>query len=214
MKDRTDETDLDRRLRAADPVGPADDGWAGRLRDLVEATVSTTADDATQEADPAQAGAAQRRRWLLPAAAAAAAAVIAVGGFALAGGDDPAQPPVAAKKSVIDLALPGQDGAMASCIRFSAEMLAPMPLAFAGTAVSVQDGLVRLEVDRWYRGGTADVVQLTAPDEASAALLDSVTFVAGERYLVTATDGVVNSCGFTMEWTQENAAVFERAFGG
>jgi len=91
---------------------------------------------------------------------------------------------------------------------------ADMPVAFAGTATSVTDQEVLLEVDRWYRGGTADTVVLTRPPAATAALLGSVEFSQGKRYLVTATGGVVNSCGFTMPWTAENAAVFDQAFTG
>ena len=217
----TDRTELERRLRAADPAGPAEPGWATRLQDLVEATVSTTADDITQTPGEAGAGTAgpprRRPRWLVAAAAGTAAAVLAaigVAGVALRGEGDPAPPPAVAKPAVLDLALPGEDGVMASCLAFSEEALAPMPVAFAGTVVSIADGVVRLEVDRWYRGGTADAVTLTAPDGESTALLGSVRFVEGVRYLVTATDGVVNSCGFTMEWSGANAQVFERAFGG
>jgi len=198
-------TDAVDRLRAADPARPADPDWPARLQHLVEAAMTT--DQETPVSSPSTA----RRRWAVPVAAAAAVAALAgaalVGG--LPGGDaDPSRRPA------LELALPGESGAMASCVPFSAEFLADMPVAFAGTVTSVTDDEVLLEVDRWYRGGTADTVVLTRPPAATAALLGSVEFTAGKRYLVTATDGVVNSCGFTMPWTAENAAVFDQAFTG
>ena len=222
MKDRQGETELDRRLRAADPTTPAGDGW---VADLVEATVSST-DTRTVSGDDAE-ETSIRHRWLVPATVAAAAVALAVGGYALAGrgGNDgvvsaggvstagPSNPAPVGKKTVLELSLPPAD-TMASCLPFSADFLAPMSLAFSGTVIGVLDGLVQLEVDRWYRGGTAGVVQLDAPDPSSAALLGSVTFTEGSRYLVTATDGVVNSCGFTMPWTEQEAAVFDAAFSG
>ena len=44
--------------------------------------------------------------------------------------------------------------------------------------------------------------------------LDGVELVAGEEYLLTATDGVVNGCGFSGPSTPELEAAFDEAFGG
>jgi hypothetical protein len=41
-----------------------------------------------------------------------------------------------------------------------------------------------------------------------------VDFQQGERYLVTATGGNVNSCGCTTAATPDMEAAFERAFAG
>ena len=208
MTDDRRTTDAVDRLRAADPARPADPDWPARLKHLVEAAMSTTDQETPVTPRPTA-----RRRWAVPATAAAGVAALAVGGAALVGGlpGGDADP---SRGTSVELALPGEDGAMASCVPFSAEFLADMPVAFAGTATSVTDQEVLLEVDRWYRGGTADTVVLTRPPADTAALLGSVEFTEGKRYLVTATDGVVNSCGFTMPWTAENAAVFDQAFTG
>lgn len=209
MTDDRRTTDAVDRLRAADPARPADPDWPARLQHLVEAAMSTTDQDVPVTPRPTA-----RRRWAVPAAAAAVAvAAVAVAGAALVGGlpGGDAEP---SRRPGLELALPGEDGAMASCVPFSAEFLADMPVAFAGTVTSVTDEEVVLEVDRWYRGGSADSVVLTRPPPAAAALLGSVEFSQGKRYLVTATDGVVNSCGFTMPWTADNAAVFDQAFSG
>ena len=73
-----------------------------------------------------------------------------------------------------------------------------------------EDG-VTLEVDRWYKGGDADVVRLANYD-VSTVSLDGFTFEEGNRYLVTATDGTVNFCGYSVPWNQERADAFEVAF--
>jgi hypothetical protein len=102
---------------------------------------------------------------------------------------------------------------MSSCIQYSVDFLAQMPVAFSGTAETVEDGTVRLEVDRWYRGGTADVVELENPTGPMTSI-DGIELVAGSRYLVTASeDGTVNGCGYTAEWSEPMARDFATAFG-
>jgi hypothetical protein len=115
--------------------------------------------------------------------------------------------------TTLDLALPPSD-ALASCIQFDVAFLRQMPVAFAGTATEVGGGRVVLAVDRWYRGGDADRVVLSVPGEQTSVALDGVDFRDGGRYLVTATDGTVNGCGFSGPATPELEDAFARAFGG
>jgi hypothetical protein len=107
----------------------------------------------------ARPAAAMRRPWL---AAAAAAVVLGGGGAAYLASSDEAAPGGSPGRELA-LALPGGDPALQSCLPVSAEVLAPLPVAFAGTATAVADGEVRLEVDRWYRGGDATTVLLRNP---------------------------------------------------
>jgi hypothetical protein len=171
--------------------------------------MSTTLDDTrTGTTDP------RRRtgsRLRVLAAAAAAAAVVTAGTAALlALGPDAEQPPAATE--TLELTLPAGD-VMASCIQYSTDVLAQMPIAFSGTAQEVADGTVRLTVDRWYRGGTADVVELENPTGPMTSI-DGIELSAGTRYLVTATaDGTVNGCGFTAAWSEPMARDFATAFG-
>lgn len=201
----TDE--LERRLRSADPAAPATqqgapaDVW---IQDLVEVTMHRSQQQPTQ-----------RSRWLAVAACAAAVTVLGAGTYAVLGrAGSPADGPDVATVPAMELALSGADVAMASCAPFSAEMLRPMPVAFSGTASSVDGGTVLLEVDRWYRGGESEEVRLVAPDGSDVALLGAVQFEEGTRYLVTANGGVVSSCGFTMEWDAGSEASFQEAFSG
>lgn len=84
----------------------------------------------------------------------------------------------------VALTVPGAD-TMASCLPFDVGFLREMPLAFSGTATAVTD------------------------DEVA---LDGVEFAEGERYLVTATDGQVNGCGFSGRATPELTAAYQEAF--
>ena len=52
---------------------------------------------------------------------------------------------------------------------------------------------------------------MVAP-EGLEALIGGVTFEPGQQYLITATDGVVNYCGFSGPATPELQALFDQAF--
>jgi hypothetical protein len=115
--------------------------------------------------------------------------------------------------SALTLQVPSS-GVAGSCIQFDVAFLRDMPVAFAGTVTAVTDSAVSLDVDRWYKGGTADTVSVEVPDGQSSAALDGVDFVDGEQYLVTATDGTVNGCGFSGPATPELKKAYAEAFGG
>jgi hypothetical protein len=87
-----------------------------------------------------------------------------------------------------------------------------MPVAFEGTVVASEGDSVTLDVDRWFKGGEASQVVLRAP-QGLEALIDGIAFEVGSQYLITATDGNVNYCGFSAKSTPEMRAAFEEAFG-
>jgi hypothetical protein len=202
----TDHDDaLRARLAALDPVPPSlpvDPPTSPRAQDLLERVMLTT--EQTPQAAPAP-------RWRKPAAvAAAAAAVVAigVGAVAMSGGDGkPTKAP-----TTLALTAPASGGGTTtnSCIAFSVDILRDMPVAFAGTVSAVGGSSVTLDVDRWYKGGDADVVTIATPE--GNVSIDTVEFVTGKRYLVTATEGVVNSCGYTAEATPDLEKAFDEAF--
>jgi len=203
--------DLYDRLRAADPmpgsstVEPAD---SPRTRALMEAAMST--DTTTEATHPTPS---RQRSRLAPALIAAAAAGVILAGSLLVPDmlrDEPA-PPTAS----LELVMPGEESILQSCAALSADVLRRMPIAFAGTATVVTDETVTMTVDTWYKGGTAASVKLTTPPEASVALLGyGIDFAVGDRYLISATDGVVNTCGFSGEVNPPLEAAFEDAYNG
>lgn len=199
---------LRERLARLDPAtAPVDPVTSPRAQELLERTMNTDLDT------PATAGetdARPRRRTARVALAAAAAAAVALGGTALlTGGDEKGT----TAPTQLALSLPDPT-AMSSCIVFSTDVLRGMPVAFAGTVTAVQGDTVTLEVTRWYKGGSADQVVLDTPGEHTSASLDAVAFEDGKDYLVTATDGKVNGCGFSGPAGAELSRAFDEAFAG
>ena len=116
-------------------------------------------------------------------------------------------------KTVLQLALPASDGtSIGSCVPFSVQVLADMPVAFAATATDVSGEAITLDVDHWYRGGRADQVRLTAPDASRVSLQGAIDFSSGTRYLITATNGTLNYCGYSGKWSAALERRFQDAF--
>lgn len=100
----------------------------------------------------------------------------------------------------------------ASCLQFDVATLAGMSPAFGGTVIELTDSVATLEVDRWFTGGEAEIVEIEYTP-GFEALIGTPSLEVGQRYLITATDGVVNGCGFSGPATAEYEAAFEGAFG-
>jgi hypothetical protein len=151
---------------------------------------------------------ARRRRWMPIAATAAGVAAVAVG-VVLA--MDRVNPQAAG--DTVELRLPDTGGdVFASCLPFTADYLADMSPAFAGTVTQVTGNRAVISVDRWYAGGSAAEVVVEAPEDAHIALNGVIDFQEGKRYLITAEGNLVNLCGYSGEATPEMEAVFEAAF--
>lgn len=214
------EDELRERLRRLDPV-PADQAIdppttpSSRIRlerimntepahtDNPAGTGNRTAADPP---GPARTGPSRR---LLAAVAAVATLVLAVGVLINVIDDDPDDDVAAGPPLELSL---GSGDAIASCMAVDAAILADMAPAFAATATGVEGETVILEVDRWYAGGDAPVVELRAPG-GMEALIAGFDFVEGAQYLITASGGTVNYCGYSGPATPELTALFDEAFG-
>jgi hypothetical protein len=203
----TDDGDLRAHLARLDPARRPE------VADLVDATTAQQIRErAMQTTDvPTAETPAERPRWRRPAlalGAAASVAAIAVAAALASGGN------TASKASTLALNAP-DGGAISSCIAFDVAILREAPVAFAGTATDVGADTATLDVDHWYKGGSADQVTISNPTAAPgmAVSLDGVDFAAGERYLITATDGTVNLCGFSGPATAEMEQAYGEAFG-
>jgi hypothetical protein len=148
------------------------------------------------------------RRWpVLAAAVAVAVAVAGVAGAIALSGDDAPADALALTSAPEDL--------MQMCIEVTPETLGDpaVELAFEGTVTAVDGAQATLTVDRWYRGGDAEVVTVTSPDDSETALLGGVTLDEGSTYLISASDGAVRSCGQSGPASPELEALFAEAFG-
>jgi hypothetical protein len=217
LSDQLSDDRLRELLRSRDPAAalpPADPGRVARLlEDAMSPSELSDVETPTHDLLPEKAD--PRRRtpltWLV--AAAAVLVIAGVGAFAVFGGEEePARVPNAIDErgSVLELrAAPPTQG---RCAMVTAERLASSETAFEGTVTSVEGRRVSLRVDRWYRGGDADVVDVTGPSESFRVLLDAVSFEKDGRYLVSATDGAVSVCGFSAAYSDELAAIYAEAF--
>ena len=202
--------DIDQRLRAADPAPPGLGHLPSgrRLEDLVEQIMTTT------ETEQARTDDRTPRRW--PAAAAAVATLVAGAGIYVAvsnGGHSAKHTPtvVSLKVAAPTQPHPGRPGGT-TCIRFSVDLLAQQQLAFSGTVTSASDQGAKLTVDHWYKGGSADEVDVATAGTPGGPNELGVQFTTGKRYLVSATGGTVTGCGYTGEYSSELASDFAQAF--
>ena len=210
---------MDEDLRAAlariDPVpstSPVEPIGGPRARALLEDVMTTPVAEISESA--ATPLPARRRRTLLAAAAAGVLLLAGVGTAMLVSDDDATPAGDGSQATSIALTLP-DPLVMQSCLMFDEAALAQMPMAFAGTVTEVSADGVVLDVDRWFKAGPegeADTVELSTPGGATSAALDGVAFTDGDRFLVTATDGAVNGCGFSGPATPQLEGSFERAF--
>ena len=210
--------DLRARLSRIDPA-PAgvdvDPVTSPRAQDLLERTMTQSLDT---PAETSVTPVSSHPRWRRPAFLTAAATVLVAAAVAVAvpmltSSDDA---PARRTPTSVALTLPAADGGgptMSSCMMFDVAILRQMPVALAGTVTAVDAERVTLDVDRWYKGGTADQVTIAQPGANTSASLDGVAFEQGKRYLLTATDGTVNGCGFSGPATPELEKSYAEAFG-
>jgi hypothetical protein len=145
----------------------------------------------------------QRLKWMLGAAVLALALVAGAIGVVVNNNG--------AESSTAPLVLSAGGDAAASCLPFDVQTLAGMPTAFAGTVTQIEGQAITLNVDRWYTGGDAQSVRLTTIDNAEA-LLGGIPFEVGSQYLLTASDGALNYCGYSGPATADFQSSFNTAF--
>lgn len=199
-------------LTQIDPMPPdvsVDAPDSTRKRPLLEEIMSTPVDTAPSTNDePRPVGRSGRGHLTLLVSVVAAAAIAAIAITMVVIRDD--DPP---SRQALTIAAPGTT--MSSCVPFDVNVLAEMPVAFAGTVTEISESTATVEVDRWYRASVeTDLVDVVLPAENTSAALDGVELATGQRYLLTATDGTVNGCGFSGLATRELESAFNSAFSG
>ncbi len=199
------EPTLEQRLRDADPLGRRTNADQTRDQLWLRETSKSIRTREPRSRKP--------KALVIGAAAAAVVVAAAFGGLIMRDTADTTHGDNNdAAATVTELAMAPDTPSMSSCIAFSVDALAAMPLAFSGEVTQRTADHVLIDVDTWYRGGDTDQVRLLAPDMSMTSLGDVVDFQDGQRYLVTATSGTVNYCGFTASWSQSMADAYAAAF--
>lgn len=197
--------ELRARLRGIDPMPdsvPISTVSGRSARELMEQIMQNEPSPTTQSPP-------RNAWWRTPIAAVAAVAALAVLGV---GGVVAFNTNADTDPTVMALEGGGAEDAMASCMRIDATSLGMFPVAFAGTAIAMEDGVATLEVTEWFRGGDADQVTIEAPP-AQPALIGGVDIEVGGDYLITADNNTVSSCNFSAETSPELEALYREAFG-
>ncbi len=198
---RQDDEHLASRLRRLDPARNVAPLPEHRIEEIVMNSI-TTPDTAEQPHDAVERNARRRRLGIVAALAGAAAAAAIVTAVVVS------QP---APGGTLALSLAETDGIQTACIPIAPEWLAESEVAFEGRVTGIDGSTVTLEVLQQYSGeavrtatipqGTDDLIELTIG-----------RLELGGTYLISATDGVVMTCGFSGPSTPELKAVYEEAF--
>jgi hypothetical protein len=107
-----------------------------------------------------------------------------------------------------------------SCVeQYSRATLAKRDFAFDGTIEAVAKASsetgadqMTFTVNRWYRGGPAREVTLSAYGVGTVTSAGSISGGIGDRLLVTGDDDSERICGFTQPYSAEVAAEWEATF--
>ncbi|MGW7541561.1 hypothetical protein ACWGKQ_10665 [Streptomyces sp. NPDC054770] len=192
------------RLKSADPAltphAPLPD-----IDRLVEDILTTDTALLTGDTAPAKTTARRSRRQLLGLAA--AAGLLLLGG-GIAGGvmaNNGNGHPAAA--GPLTLTTAGGFGGQ-KCAAPTPDSLRGYPTLFVGTVTSVKGTTVTFRVDHWLKGGDKETVVL----DSDTSRPETLTFSAGERYIVAAENGVVPVCGANGA-SDETVQEFRQAFG-
>ena len=201
-------------LSDLDPMSarvPVESPTSPRARQQLEQIMSIDTNDTVETTSRFRG---KGKTWLAAAAAVAAVAIgTTVAVSANNGGEEDFN---AVKPAPVVLALHGSgaDPMMQMCMQFDVNQLKTAGVAFGGVVSSITSDTVTLDVDRWFKGTPkADEVTLAIPPGGANVALDGIEFHQGDRYLISATDGVLGTCGYSGPASPEFEKYFEQAFG-
>lgn len=192
-------TDLDPidELRRSNPVDgdQLPSANLARIRARVQETVMTDTQTDAGSKPPA-------RGIRIPLALAGATALIALSAVAFrpAAGDPVASPP-------------DDGGGMAMCIQFETAVLAASDTAFDGVVTAVDGDQVTFSVNTWYAGSGEASATLTNNGLGDMGVSGSGSeFEEGARWLISANDGVIAGCGYSLPYDDDFAGDWLSAF--
>lgn len=188
------------RLRGIDPARDAAPLTEHRIKEILMSTATPTAEH-PRASEPSDLAAHRRRRIVggLAAVAAAAAIVTAV------------VLPRTPAGTTLALSAPESAGIETSCAPLSAEFLALSDVAFEGRVTGIDGATVTLEVLHQYTGEAATTV--TVPQGTGELIEVTIgPLETGGTYLISATDGVIATCGQSGPSSPELKELYEAAF--
>jgi hypothetical protein len=126
----------------------------------------------------------------------------------------------AARDQLADPIIADDGTGLGSCaFEFSVEALADRGFAFDGTVTEIREPAamdapyeVDFAVARWYSGGEGAHATLTTYDVSGTSLAGDLGLEEGDRILASGDDAILWGCGFSMPYSERDAALFEQAF--
>src|SRR3954447_17317721 len=94
-----------------------------------------------------------------------------------------------------ETAAPAAGGGAASCIRYDPTIVPTFDAAFDGTVTAIDGDSVTFKVNKGWKGATGEIT-LTKPEAIVGLLGPLPDFKVGGRYLVTASDSTIGTCGY------------------
>ncbi len=135
--------------------------------------------------------------------------------------DDPRVPvgfDRAADDALVD-PIVAEEGLTSCAFEFSVETLRDRGFAFDGEVTEIEEPvamdapyIVTFEVLRWYAGGDAPTVALKTYDISGTSLAGDLGLEIGDRVLAAGDDDFLWGCGFSVQYDDDSAATFSRAF--
>lgn len=108
-------------------------------------------------------------------------------------------------------------GGSFDCMPYDEAVLAAQEMAFDGTltAGSADGTEVTFDVHSWFRGGGGETITLQSGGllDPDAQALIGTALEVGERYLISASGGVVSACGYSYTYDTALAADWAVLFG-
>ncbi len=136
-----------------------------------------------------------------------------------AGTDAGAGGAAAGDEAIVDPMIAEGNGLGSCAFEFSVATLAERQFAFEGTVTEIREPAamdapyeVVFEVARWFHGGEAPTTIVRTYDVSGTSLAGDLGLAVGDRVLASGDEEFLWGCGFSMAYSDENAALFEQAF--
>lgn len=110
---------------------------------------------------------------------------------------------------------------LGSCaFEFSVQSLTERQFGFDGTVTEIREPAamdapyeVVFDVGRWYRGADGATALVRTYDVSGTSLAGDLGLAVGDRVLASGDEDFLWGCGFSMAYSDQNAGLFEQAFG-
>lgn len=128
-------------------------------------------------------------------------------------------PDQAGDEALVDPIVAEGNGLGSCAFEFSVETLAERQFAFEGTVAEIREPAamdapyeIVFQVAQWFNGGDASTTSVRTYDVSGTSLAGDLGLAVGDRVLASGDEDFLWGCGFSMPYSDSNAALFAEAF--